>query len=322
MPGRAQLWSLVLGTLGLFVLMMITLAFYGWGLLPAWGLLPLSLATLLWAAGPTRWWERSLIGVLVLFGLTFVATPFVPFDSAVGAYVAIVAAAFAGIALVAPDRVLRQALRAGLLGVAATGLLGLWQRGRFFWAELQWSTVRETTLRVSFLVERRPELAALAAGFVQFLTNALPAVLLLITLAALVLAWQWHARIARTPLGAPLGRFRDFRFGNQWVWGLALAWGLVLAFVVWAVPKLAALKWAALNGGIVLGALYVLRGAAVVAAVASAVGMPAWMLAAGAAVAGVLVVPVFVLVPGLWTLGVFDTWLAFRQRRFSRSPAL
>jgi len=315
MPGRAQLWSLVLGTLGLFVLMMIALAFYGWGLLPAWGLLPLSLATLLWAAGPTRWWERSLIGVLVLCGLTFVATPFVPFDSAVGAYVAIVAAAFAGTALVAPDRVLRQALRAGLLGVAATGLLGLLQRGRFFWAELHWSTVRETTMRVSFLVERRPEVAVVAARFVQLLTDALPAVLLLITLAALVLAWQWHARIARTPLGAPLGRFRDFRFGDQWVWGL------VLAFVVWAVPKLAALKWAALNVGIVLGALYVLRGAAVVAAVATAVGMPAWMLAAGAAVAGVLVVPVLVLVPGLWTLGVFDTWLAFRQRRFSRSPA-
>jgi len=315
MPGRDQLWSLVLGTLGLFVLLMVALAFYGWGLLPAWGLLPLSLATLLWAAGPTRWWERSLIGVLVLFGLAFIATSFVPFDSAVGAYVAIVAAAFAGIALVAPDRVLRQALRAVLLGVAGTGVLGLLQRGRFFWAELHWSTVRETTLRVSFLVEQRPDVSGVAAGIVQFLTDALPAVLLLITLAALVLAWQWHARIARTPLGAPLGRFRDFRFGDQWVWGL------VLAFVVWAVPKLAALKWAALNVGIVLGALYVLRGAAVVAAVATAVGMPAWMLAAGATVAGVLIVPVLVLVPGLWTLGVFDTWLAFRQRQFNRSPA-
>jgi len=129
MPGRDQLWSLVLGTLGLFVLLMVALAFYGWGLLPAWGLLPLSLATLLWAAGPTRWWERSLIGVLVLFGLAFIAASFVPFDSAVGAYVAIVAAAFAGIALVAPDRVLRQALRAVLLGVAGTGVLGLFQPG-------------------------------------------------------------------------------------------------------------------------------------------------------------------------------------------------
>jgi predicted membrane protein DUF2232 len=150
---------------------------------------------------------------------------------------------------------------------------------------------------------------------VQFLADAFPALLLLSSLAALLLAWQWHTRIARTPLGAPLGPFHEFRFADQWVWGL------VLALVVWVVPRLAALKWAAVNVGIVLGAMYVLRGTAVVVAIATAVGVPGWMLAAGAAVSGVLVVPVFVLVPGLWTLGVFDTWLAFRQRRFTRSPA-
>jgi hypothetical protein len=165
------------------------------------------------------------------------------------------------------------------------------------------------------MVERRPELAVFSSGIVQFLSDAFPALLLLSTLAALLLAWQWHARIARSPLGAPLGPFREFRFADQWVWAL------VLALIVWAVPKLAALKWAALNVGLVLGALYVLRGTAVVVAVAAAVGVPGWMLAAGAAISGALVVPVFVLVPGLWTLGVFDTWLAFRQRRFTRSPA-
>ncbi|HET9706778.1 MAG TPA: DUF2232 domain-containing protein, partial [Gemmatimonadales bacterium] len=146
------------------------------------------------------------------------------------------------------------------------------------------------------------------------LADALPAFLLLITLAALLLAWQWHVRIAQRPLGAPLGPFRAFRFGDHWVWGL------VLAFVVWALPRLAALKWIAVNIGIVLGAFYVVRGAAVVVAIATAVGVPGWLLATGAVVAGLLFVPLLVFVPGLWTLGVFDTWLAFRQRRFSRSP--
>jgi hypothetical protein len=225
------------------------------------------------------------------------------------------AAAFAGGALLAQGGVLRQALRATLWGVAATGTLGVVLRGRIFWNELHWSTVREMTTLVSYMVERRPELALYSPGIVQFLADAFPALLLLSTLAALLLAWQWHARIASRPLGAPLGPFREFRFADQWVWGL------VLSLIVWAVPKLAAFKWAAVNVSLVLGALYVLRGTAVVVAVAAAVGVPGWMLAAGAAAAGALVVPVFVLVPGLWTLGVFDTWLAFRQRRFTRSPA-
>ncbi len=302
-PG--QWWRLALGTLAF-----LALAFY------TRGLLALALAALLWAAGPTRWWERSLIALLILLGLAFVIPPtLVPLDAAIGAYTVFTTAAFAGGSLVAPGSTLRQALRATLWGVAATGTLGLVMRGRLFWSELHWSTVREMTTIVSYMVERSPKLAEYSVGIVQFLSDAFPALLLLSTLAALLLAWQWHARIARRPLGAPLGPFREFRFADQWVWGL------VLALIIWAVPKLAAFKWAAVNLGLVLGALYVLRGTAIVVAVAAAVGVPGWMLAAGAAVSGALVVPVFVLVPGLWTLGVFDTWLAFRQRRFTRSPA-
>ncbi|HET7249770.1 MAG TPA: DUF2232 domain-containing protein [Gemmatimonadales bacterium] len=296
---------------------------------PTWGLLPLSLAALLWAAGPTRWWERSLIALLLFLGLALVVpATLMPFDAAIGAYTVFAAAAFAGGSLVAPGGALRQALRAALWGVAGTGALGLLLRGRGFWSEFHWSTVREMTTIVSTMTAivittaaRLPNLATLAAGFVrfaprlvQFLADVFPAFLLLSTLAALLLAWQWHVRISRQPLGLPLGPFREFRFGDHWVWGL------VLALVIWAVPKLTALKWVAVNIALVLGALYVLRGTAVVVAVAAAVGMPAWVLMVGAAAAGALVLPIFMLVPGLWTLGVFDTWLAFRQRRYSRSP--
>ena len=302
---RGAWWRLSLGTLAFFAL-----AFY------TWGLLPLGLAALLWAAGPTRWWEWGLVSLLVLLGVAFVVpTRPVPFDAAIGEYTVVAAAAFAGVALVMPGGALRQSLRAALCGVAVTGALGLLLRGRLFWTEFHWSTVREMTERVSYMVERQPTLAAFSPGLVQFLADAFPAILLLSTLAALLLAWQWHVRISRNPLGPPLGAFHEFRFGDQWVWGL------VLALVVWAVPKLAAFKWAAANVGIVLGALYVLRGTAVVVAIGSAVGVPAWILTAGAVVAGVLIVPLFVLVPGLWTLGVFDTWLAFRQRRYTRPTA-
>ncbi len=320
MPSRGQWWRLTLGTLAFIVL-----AFY------TRGLLALTLAALLWATGPTRWWERSLIAVLVLLGLAFVIPPnLVPLDAAIGAYTVFAAAAFAGGSLVAPGGVLRQAVRASLWGVAGTGAIGLVLRGRVFWSELHWSTVREMTALISLGVESRPQLATFSAGIVQFLSDAFPALLLLSTLAALLLAWQWHVRISSRPLGAPLGAFREFRFGDHWVWGL------VLALVIWAVPRLTALTWVAVNVGIVLGAMYVLRGTAVVVAVADALGVPTRILTVVAVVAGllvlplavfvpdlsgVLVVPLFVLVPGLWTLGVFDTWLAFRQRRFSRSPA-
>lgn len=298
-------WRLTLATLAFVVLAIGTR-----------GLLALALAALLWAAGPSRWWERSLLALLIALGLVFVIPPTMdPLDAAVGTYTLIVAAAFAGGSLLAPVGVLRQGLRASLWGVAGTGVLGLLLRGRGFWTELHWSTVRELTTTVGYVVERRPELAAISAPLVQFLADAFPALLLLSTLAALALAWQWHARISSRPLGAPLGAFHEFRFADHWVWGL------VLTLIVWAVPKLTALKWAAVNVGIVLGALYVLRGTAVVVAIAATVGVPAWILTVGAVVAGVLIVPLFVLVPGLWTLGVFDTWLAFRQRRFNRSTA-
>ena len=307
---RLPWWRPVLGTLAFVVLT------FG-----ARGLLPLTLAALLWCAGPSRWWERSLIALLVAVGLVFTIPPTLnprtidPLDAALGTFTLIAAAAFAGGALVAPGGALRQAFRASLWGAAGTGALGLLLRGPLFWSELHWSTVREVTTDVGYIVERRPEIAVYAPGLVQFLANAFPALLLLSTLAALVLAWQWHVRISRQPLGAPIGAFHEFRFGDQWVWGL------VSALVIWAVPRLAVLKWAAVNVGIVLGAMYVLRGTAVVVAIGAAVGVPVWILTAGAVLAGVLIVPLFVLVPGLWTLGVFDTWLAFRQRRYTRPTA-
>ena len=92
-----------------------------------------------------------------------------------------------------------------------------------------------------------------------------------------------------------------------------------MAALAWLVPKLAILKGAALNLALVLSVLYFLRGTAIVVALAGAAGLPGWTLVASAVVATVLVVPLLLLVPGIWTLGVFDTWLTFRQRHANRS---
>jgi len=143
---------------------------------------------------------------------------------------------------------------------------------------------------------------------VRFLSVTWPAQLVLATVAGFTLAWQWHVRVAKEPLGPPLGPFRQFRFGDHWIWAL------VAALLVYVVPKLGVLRGAALNVGVVLGALYFLRGMAIVIALSAAIGVPSGALVVVSVILGVLVIPLLFIVPGVWTLGVFDTWLAFRQR--------
>ena len=299
MPERGRAWGLTFATIGFGVL--------AFGLL---GLLALAFAALLGAAGLSRPRERVVAILVGAAGLGLVLSTAVDLlDATVGAYSLLVAAAFAGGALLAPAGVWRQAIRATLWGVVATAGLGLALRGSHFWAELQWSVLHQTSSAVRVVVARWPDSYPLYEPMVHFFGTAFPGLLALQSLAALTLAWQWHQRIAATPLGAPAAPFRQFRFGDHWVWGL------VAALLVWAVPKLAALKSVALNLGLVLSVLYCLRGAAIVVALAGGAGIPFWTLTVGTVIAILLVVPLLVLIPGLWTLGVFDTWLAFRQRR-------
>jgi hypothetical protein len=276
-------------------------------------LVALSVAALLVVAGlarPREWVIVLLAGGVALPLLAVLATD--PLGAALGAYTVLVAAAFGASALLAPAGLLRQAVRAMLWGVLGTGLLGLALRGTAFWGELHWSVLRQVSNSVRFAVQFRPEAYVVYEPMVRFLGEAFPGLLTLQTLAALGLAWQWHTRFAGRPLGPSLAPFRQFRFGDQWVWGL------VVAALVWVVPKLAVLKGVALNLGLVLGVLYFLRGTAIAIALAGAAGLPAWALIVAAVAATLLVVPLLLLVPGLWTLGVFDTWLAFRQRRADR----
>jgi uncharacterized protein YybS (DUF2232 family) len=143
---------------------------------------------------------------------------------------------------------------------------------------------------------------------VQFTSDTLPATLALQTLAGLVLAWQWHRRVATTPLEPALAPFREFRFGDHWVWVVVVALGVTI------VPAVSGLKLAAVNVLVVLGALYLVRGLAIVIAFSGAFGVAPAVLVIAGVVATALAVPLVLLVPGLATLGVTDTWLEFRRR--------
>ncbi len=298
-------WRLILGTMAL----------------AAFGFLPfvaLALAALVAASRPVTRGERALtlLAAGLGLGLLLVPVPAGRLDAATRAFAVLVTTAFALAAVLRPAAFLPQAVRALALGGLATAIVieALW--GPWGWVEL----ARDATLVVrgtmQLALDRVPEAAAAYHPLATFMGAAVPAMVALGTLGALAAAWQWHVHIARTPLGAPLAPFREFCIGDRWVWTV------VASLAAWIAPVVGGVKVAALNVALISGALYALRGAAIVAALAAATGVSMGTLVGLLVLGMVLVVPLAVLVPGLWTLGLLDTWMDFRRRLSRRSTAL
>jgi predicted membrane protein DUF2232 len=285
-----------------------TIVFAAWA--PA-SLVGLPLTGLLVAARPRTAVEW---GTVVAVGLPSVGLMLLPagdfLTAFVRAYIVLVSVAFVTIALFARPggTFLQLAVRAALMaGLAAVALANLDLRGSV-WPTLHWEATRAASASMRFLVEVQPRMFAVFEPVVRLVSDTVPAALALQTLAGLGLAWQWHRRIARSPLGRPLAPFREFRIGDHWVWAV------VASLTVSITPLVAGLKLAALNVLIVVGALYLVRGIAIVVAFSGALGIAPAALVVGAVVAAALAVPLLFLVPGLATLGVTDTWLEFRRR--------
>jgi len=298
-------WRLVLGVV----------AFALWA--PA-SLVGLPCAALL-AAAPDRS-PRTRIAAALL-GATSIAL--LAFSSGrlaavIAAYTVLLTAAFVAGAALAPAAFLRQALRAVCFAGVGTALLiqVMWGHvwGTEGWASLAWDATREAGLTMRLFVEFRPDAYALYEPVVRFISATTPGMLALQSLAGLALAWQWHVQLTAAPLGPPLAPFREFRIGDGWVWGVVAWLGLLIA------PVSGVAKVAGTNLGFVLGALYVLRGAAIVVTFAQAVGVSAVALVIVAGVAAALFVPLLFLLPGLCTLGITDTWYQYRRRLAARRP--
>lgn len=129
-----------------------------------------------------------------------------------------------------------------------------------------------------------------------------PSLLALESLAALAIAWAAYHRIGRQRIGPPLAALRDFRFSDQFVWGLVAG----LAMLV--VPGFASFSTIGANLLVFFGALYALRG----------VGVGLWFLSPGPVLMTFLIVFAVVFPPVLGVvgmgLGVGDTWLNWRVR--------
>jgi hypothetical protein len=287
-----------------------TLAFVVWA--PP-SFLGVPLAALLLAARPgtQRGWATALLVAASSVAWLAVA-PRDQLSVAAYGYNVLVAAAFLAFVLLAPARFFTQALRASVVALVLAAVLARVMLGSLAAEVLHAEATRQVTSTLGAVMALRPETAGLFGPSAQIVSATVPAFLVLQTLAGLGLAWQWHQQLAPRPLGAPLAPFSEFRFGDGWVWAV------VAAVAVWVTPVVAGLKGAALNLLVVLGALYLLRGAAIAVASAGALGLSSTALVVGLAVSAALAVPLLLIVPGLATLGMTDTWLEFRRRLAGR----
>ena len=170
-------------------------------------------------------------------------------------------------------------------------------------ASKDWAEFRKTNGEsAAWFEETLTEQRAMVRRTAEQSPALFPALLALETLAALGLAWALYHRVGRARIGAPLARLREFRFNDQFIWGLV--GGLVLMVV----PGLGPVRSLGANLLLFFGALYGLRGA----------GVALFFLAPGRLMT-VVMVSVSVLFAGaagviFVGLGLGDTWLDWRRR--------
>jgi len=208
-----------------------------------------------------------------------------------------------------------------LLAVVITAVaifLWEWSRG-VSWPELQQSFT--TMLREAYQAMSgaggsgpapKPEVQKLLQSFIDAapdLARVLPGVLALEGLAGVLLAWDWHHRIAARPLGLRPGRFREFRFNDHLVWGAIFTLALLIA------PVPDAIAVGAENLLILWVGLYAMRGLAVAATLFGPAPAPLRVLTAAV---GILLFPLTLGV--CLALGLADTWLDIRARVAPRAP--
>jgi hypothetical protein len=191
-------------------------------------------------------------------------------------------------------------------------MVWMWHLG-VSWGEIQravehslWTYNRELLMRLSEAATSRPNTDGMLvemSAIVRTVGSLYPGLLTLASLGGVRLAWSWHHRIARHPIGPAPTPFTAFGFSDQLVWGWVL--GLVLCLL--PLPRV----WSSVGANLLLvvAVLYAVRGLAVFSVGSGRV--PGLVLAA------LTVIAMFLLpfvMGGLTLLGLADTWLDFRRR--------
>jgi Predicted membrane protein (DUF2232) len=223
----------------------------------------------------------------------------------------LLAGTFLALTVWRPSERFSRALIATVLAGAAL-MAWMWHLG-LGWPEIQraiehelWIYNRDLLVRLSEATQSQTDGGSLLeemSVMVRTIGALYPALLFLASLGGLRLAWSWHHRIARHPIGPPPRPFAAFHFSDQLVWGWVI--GLALCLL----PLKAGWSIAGANILLVWSVLYAVRGLAVFSAGSTRVPGPV--------IATLTVIAMFLLpfvVGGLTLLGLADTWLDFRRR--------
>ena len=229
------------------------------------------------------------------------------------AFVVVLIGAWLVLLVIRPGRAVQRSLLA--VGVALAVTFGWLVALGFQWGDLEAAAARalsDVLLTQAHAIEKLgggSDLGATmldVAGQARSVARLFPAGIALAALAGLALAWRGHFWLSARPLGPVPAPFSAFTFSDQVIWLLVAALALVL---IPADPWLEPVQQLGTNLLLVVTALYVVRGAAVLRATAGRVSTPF------ALVAFLIAVLMFVFVAGgLSLLGVADTWLDFRRR--------
>jgi hypothetical protein len=200
------------------------------------------------------------------------------------------------------------------LGATATAgvalVLWMWHLG-LGWNEVQraverdlWTYNQDVLTRLNEVGQTYPDgFLSQMADMIRTIGAFYPGLFALACIGGLRLAWIWHHRISRHPLGNRPERFTAFEFSDQLVWG----WVAGLSLCLLPLPEFG--KAVGANLLLVWAVLYAVRGLAVFFAGSRRVP--------GAVMATLTVVAMFLLpfvLGGLTLLGLADTWLDFRRR--------
>ena len=134
-----------------------------------------------------------------------------------------------------------------------------------------------------------------------------PALLGLSSMAALGVAWWVYVRLS-SGSDQGVGPLRDFRFNDHLVWVFIA--GVVLLLTPWE----DILARVGANTVVFMGALYALRGAAVILFLSGGLSLFGYVML----IFGLIFLPPLVLT-GAMVIGIGDTWLDVRRRLRSTS---
>lgn len=211
----------------------------------------------------------------------------------------------------------------GLLSVvtATMGVTGAFAVFGWSWDRLHWWVAHQAAITLRFVLSGLWNVARLQgdgqvsgpsatmlsrfeSGYVRTVANLFPALSALQMLIGMGVGAAIYYRLAGHPVGRMPGRFSTFRFSEH------VGWAAVIPLAILLLPTLDAVKLLAWNLLTVTGAMYALRGAAVVAFAGQLWGGPVLYVLGAAAL--------FLLLPfvpaGALLLGVLDSGLDLRRR--------